>query len=228
MKINGTSLLIIHLLLFTVYSTGYAQIADPNDNEQRDQNASRANTEKREKAKPLYTREQIARALQEYAREPSAAKVVALTLENARVNPDRAEEMASRARNSGWLPVVKLAARRGLAQDIAAYQTIETDRTSLSTDDDLSLEASLTFEFDRLVFDRSEVSIAREERSLQQARSELIRTVVTLYYERRRLQLERDLDRRSDVEHELRIAEIEAILNSFTNGAFGRMISNKQ
>jgi hypothetical protein len=85
----------------------------------------------------------------------------------------------------------------------------------------------LTFEFDRLIFDRSEVSIAREGRSRQQTRIELILTVVSLYYERRRLQLERDLQGVSDIEHELRIVEIEAMLNSFTNGAFESMISNK-
>lgn len=228
MTTDVKSLPVIHLLLLSVTcSTGYAQIVEPVDEERRDQNVPRSGTDQNERKAPRYTREQIARALRKYAREPSAAKVVALAVENAGVNPDEAEQMASRARNAGWLPVVKLAVRRGLAQDLAEYQTIETDRTSLSTDDDLSVEASLTFEFDRLVFDRNEVSIAREERSRQQARTELIRTVVTLYYERRRLQLERDLERVSDIEHELRIVEIEAILNSFTKGAFGSMISDK-
>jgi ribosomal 50S subunit-recycling heat shock protein len=228
MMIDAKSLMMIHLLLFIAFSTGYAQIAVPIDREQSDQNTTKPREKEHDKTKPRYTREQIARALRKYAREPSAAKIVALAIENARMNPDKTEEMASRARKGGWLPVVKLAVRRGLAQDLAEYQTIETDRTSLSTDDHLTLEASLTFEFDRLIFDRSEVSIAREERSVRQARTELIRTVVTLYYERRRLQLERDLQGVSDIERELRIVEIEAMLNSFTNGAFGSMISNKQ
>jgi hypothetical protein len=119
-------------------STGYAQVPEPIDLEQRGQPSPIANADRSEKTKPRYTREQIARALRKYEREPSAAKIVTMTIENARANPDKAEEMASRARNAGWLPVVKFAVRRGLAQDLAEYQTIETDRTSLSTDDDLS------------------------------------------------------------------------------------------
>ena len=78
---------------------------------------------------------------------------------------------------------------------------------------------------DRLLFDRNEVAIAREERELRRARAELVRAVILLYFERRRLQLERDLGHAADLGREIRITELEALLNAFTDGAFHRMMS---
>ena len=68
------------------------------------------------------------------------------------------------------------------------------------------------------------MAIARDKRAVNEARSDLVRTAIDLYFERRRLQLERDLLGRVEPKTEMRIAEIEALLNVFTNGEFGRMI----
>ena len=51
-----------------------------------------------------------------------------------------------------------------------------------------------------------------------------MREVIALYFERRRLQLERDLHGDPELARSVRIAEIEAVLDVFTKGAFGRMI----
>jgi hypothetical protein len=168
---------------------------------------------------------QIADALRAYADEPDVDRVIQIALETAAADPQRARDLASRARNAGWVPTVRLALRRGLTRDLSESQSIDTDRTSLSTDDDLVLEASLTFDLHRLVFDRNEVAIAREERELEEGRTELVRTVIHLFFERRRLQLERDLSRSPDLHREIRIAELEALLNGFTDGEFRRMMS---
>ncbi|MBN1652713.1 MAG: hypothetical protein JXA30_02945 [Deltaproteobacteria bacterium] len=227
MRLDLFALITTALLPLVASSTGRAQSPEAG-NEIYKEPSQAARPSNAARSSTRFTPAEIARALRKYAHEPSAAKVAALAVKYAQADPERAEQMASRARTAGWLPVVKLAVRRGLAQDLSEYQTIETDRTSLSTDDDLALEASLTFEFDRLVFDRNEVPISREERSLRETRAELVRGVINLYFERRRLQLERDLGLDWPIEREMRIAEIEALLNSFTNGAFGSMISNKR
>ena len=171
------------------------------------------------------SRERIQAAVRAYAGEPPVQAVVKAALEAAAADPRKARAMASRARMAGWVPTVKLAARRGLTRDLSESQTLETDRTALSTDDDLVVEVSLTFELGRLVFDHDEVALAREERELVRERAEIGRTVVGLYFERRRLQLERDLGQGSGIGQELRIAELEALLDGFTDGAFRRMIA---
>lgn len=187
-----------------------------------DNSAARAQSESAsQSAQP--TRAEIARALARYANEPTIAQVVRAVLRSA-ADPKSAENLAARARAAGWVPVVKVAARRGIGAGLSASQTLETDRTSLSTDDDLVLEASLTFQFDRLVFDSDEVAIARDKRAIEQSRQELVQASIALYFERRKLQLQRDLSGRAEPQNELRIAKIEALLNAFTNGEFGRNI----
>jgi hypothetical protein len=228
MTIEKQLSIIIGLFALTVCSSGFAQYQVPTDSKTIDPSLLTSNTAEGENAKPKFTQAEIARALRRYAKEPSAEKVVEIAIKTVAADPKKAEEMASRARDAGWVPIVRLDVRRGLGQGSAQYQTVALDKTSLSTDDDFAIEGSLTFEFDRLIFNRNEVAIAREERTARETRSKVIRLVIGLYFERRRLQLERDLGQASDIAHEVRIAEIEAMLNSFTNGAFGSMISQNK
>jgi hypothetical protein len=162
-------------------------------------------------------------ALARYAREPSVERVVRAALRAA--GRDKTGALAARARSAGWVPRVGLRARRGQTVDLASSQTSDEEALRLSTDDDLTLEASLTFELDRVVWRSEEVALAREARAERQARSDRIREVIALYFERRRLQLERDLGAPRSVATAARVAEIEALLDVFTNGAFQRMMA---
>jgi hypothetical protein len=160
-------------------------------------------------------------ALKRYAREPSVERVVRAALEHA-AEP-RADALASRARAAGWVPNVALRVRRGQGVDLA--HALADDTIDASTDDDLTLEAALTFQLDRVVFRSEEVALARQSQTEADARSARVRNVIALYFERRRLQLERDLSESADPRRAVRIAELEALLDVFTNGAFGRMIA---
>jgi hypothetical protein len=167
----------------------------------------------------------IRRALVRYRDEPPVGTVVEAALRHAEVDLADAERLVRRGRRSGLLPTVRLGVRRGQARDLSALTTTELDRTNLSTDEELSIEASVVFRLDRLVYGPDEVSLLRERRALSDTRRELVRIVVSLYFERRRLQLERDLAGLDGVEQALRIAEIEALLDAFTGGEFERMIA---
>jgi len=125
----------------------------------------------------------------------------------------------------GWVPTVRLGVRRGQGWDLSALTTEGSDRTNLSTDDELTLSADLTFRLDRLVFSAEEVPLLREERAQEAARIELIRAVIHLYFERRRLILERELEGGADLKRALRISEAAALLDGFTDGAFRRMMA---
>lgn len=164
--------------------------------------------------------DELRAALQRYAREPSVERVIAAAL--AHGSEPRADALASRARTAGWVPRVTFRARRGQGVDLSHALSDELD---FSTDDDLTLEAALTFELDRVVFRSEEVALARQAHAEGEARSKRVREVVALYFERRRLQLERDLAGSADPRRNVRIAELEALLDVFTNGAFSRMIA---
>ena len=173
------------------------------------------------------SRQRIEAALRRYAHEPSVEAVVAAALTALPQDPAALEAMASRARRAGWIPRLSLTARRGRAIDLSAWSTLSDGRTTTSTDDDLTLSATLSFELDRLLFRREEVAMAREGRSLEELRAQRIRDVIALYYRRRAFQLERDLGQAVGPAVDLRIAETQALLDAFTNGAMSRMIKSR-
>jgi hypothetical protein len=163
---------------------------------------------------------EIAAALARYAHEPNVQRVIEATLSAA--PKGHTAELASRARNAGWVPRVGLRARRGQGVDLASSTSDETLR--LSSDADVTLEASLTFELDRVVFRSEEVALSRQAHADEQGIAARVRDAIGLYFERRRLQLERDLEGDPKLQRSVRIAEIEALLDVFTNGAFRRML----
>lgn len=183
--------------------------------------AQRAPVVSPDQGPPGVTPARVRVLLARYRHEPSVADVVRAARAAQVISPTGS--MASRARMAGWVPTVGLSARRGLGVDLSSASTAD-DGVRLSTDDDLAMTASLTFEFDRLVFRPEEISIAREDRAERGHRGDHIREVVRLYFLRRRLQLERDLGVGDAVAQALGIAEAEAVLDAFTNGAFGRML----
>jgi hypothetical protein len=177
---------------------------------------------------PGATARRVAAQAREYDRsEATAAEVVAAAL-RARLSEDRVEELSGWARASGLVPVLRVSGRRGQALDLSAWRTTDDGRTVLSTDDELALEASLTFDLDRLLFHPDEVAIAREQRAEDDRRMNVIRTVVQVFFERRRLMLERDLAGRRDLGTLVRIAELGALLDAFTGGAFNRMMARRR
>lgn len=164
----------------------------------------------------------VQRALRAYRHEPTVAQLVRAVRELDDYDLGVPRRALRRSRRGGWLPTVRVAARRGQQYDLSAQ--IEDESTRVSTDDDLTLEASLTFRFDRAAYGPDEVAWARETRARERAREERIQTLIAAYFERRRLQLERDLRGRDDLEVALRIAELEALIDALSGGAFTRMM----
>ncbi len=173
---------------------------------------------------PSDASEPPAEALARYADEPSIQQLLAVLDGLAELDPGVARRAARRARRGGWLPDLRFAIRRGQARDLSAQFNAGDDRTRVSTDDDLALEGSLTIRLSRAVYGPDEVALLREERAREQQREVRARLVVSAYFERRRLQLERDLRGRRDLETYQRIAELEALLDAFTGGAFTRIM----
>ncbi len=172
------------------------------------------------------TRARLRVAMTRYAHEPTAERVAELALEAAAVHPERMLRMIRRARARGLLPEIRLGARQGREVDRFVSQVGTTDR--LSTDRDLTLEASLTMRLDRLLFSNQDAALMREHRRRQSLRSRIIREVVRLYYERRRMQLERDLFGVHSLEQEMALSERAALLNALTDGAFLKEMSRRK
>jgi hypothetical protein len=169
---------------------------------------------------------EIDAALARYAHEPSADQVVREALLAAPA--PRAAALLSRARAAGWIPRLGLRARRGQTVDLSAPQSLDAEALRVRSNDDLTLEATLSFDLERVVFRREEIALLRHSEMERQTRGRIVREVIQLYFERRRLQLERDLRRDPGLARSIRIAEIEALLDAFTNGSFRRMIAHSR
>lgn len=177
-------------------------------------------------AQEAITDARIEAALRRYRDEPSVQRVLQAALATRSRDPSRARDAIDRARLRGLLPTARAGIRRGQAIDLR--DLTGADGANVSTDDDLMLEASLVFQLDRLVFAPEEVGLLRELRALEAEQLELVRAVVALYFERRRLQLERDLLHQRDVVRAMRILETEALLDVFTAGGFTRMMGRPE
>jgi hypothetical protein len=167
-------------------------------------------------------------ALARYEREPTVAEVLREANRQSR-HEEPASELASRARIAGWVPSLGLKARRGQAVDLASSGGGSDESLRLSTDDDLTLEAGLTFELSRVVFAREEVAVRRQADAELRDAAARRGAIIRLYFERKRLLVERDLlDTKAPeaIARSVRILEIEALLDVFTGGAFGRMMND--
>lgn len=170
----------------------------------------------------------IAHALARYRHEPHVADVVTAAVSAQRMNPNRVAALAARARTAGWLPTVRLSARRGQTIDLLAAQTTTTDRNSASSGDDLVLEAQLSIDLAKVVWSNNELRVEREMRAERKAEQEIVLLVTQLYFERRRLQLERDLNDATAITEEVRILEIEGLLDALTAGAYRRSLERSK
>ncbi len=156
----------------------------------------------------------------------SVRVVVQMALKAARhTAPGRADELGKRARLAGLVPQLKLGARRGLQQDQSSSSTLSDDRTNASLGDDLTLEAGLTFQLDRLVFAPEQVRLLAVERWLASDRRKLIEDVVHLYFRRARFVHERDAAAQADAAIDADIAELDALLDAYTDGEFSAALA---
>lgn len=161
------------------------------------------------------TPEQVERALRAYAHEPSLAELVEAARQAPGLDDASLRRLRRRMRRAALLPVLVVRGRRGRTEDL-------DEDLNLQVDDDLSGDLELRWQLEHLVASDDELAILREERARARDREGRIRLVIVAYYERRRLQLERDLSGQADLHGEVRILELASLLDALTGGAFSR------
>ncbi len=155
------------------------------------------------------------------AAEPSVDRVVEAVLRHRRGDPDRMRSAMRRARRSGWLPRVTLEVSRGQQRDWW-WQRREAsgEAQRASNDEELRFEVALRFDLSRILYAPEEGTLLARERAWRMEREALIRSVVDLYFERRRLLMEVELFGVGGAEALARIEAIEAWLRWLSGGAF--------
>jgi hypothetical protein len=114
-----------------------------------------------------------------YLQRSVVAAATHRAIAHAGLLPERTREIAIRARNAGLLPVLSLRVMRGFGATSALNAALPTS-DHYASDDSLVLDFRARFQLDRLVFDRSEVSLERIEMARGDRRDALEREVIDL------------------------------------------------
>lgn len=168
--------------------------------------------------------------LRKFSKEPTVRQLHKAGLQYALVNQDRIGGLVSRARHSGWLPEFRVRYNYNTDDDRAtSFPTLNSPiLTTQSTDLDHRLEFRATWRLDDLIFNRNEITVYRELRRLVELRTDVLKEITKLYFERRRLQIDLLVNRPSNLlaylRQRLRLQELSADLDALTGGAFSKML----
>lgn len=153
----------------------------------------------------------------------------------ALAEPERARGFLNRARVAGWLPEVRFRVYRRFARtEGLTFDDTGTGAVApvdVSAIDDVRYEWRATWDLSRMVFNPDELQAHFEALRMSDVRRDIQSLVIKLYFERRRLVIERfpsgsvttsgaTTDARAADRRTLRIWEIEAQLDALSDGAF--------
>lgn len=155
-----------------------------------------------------------------YEDEPTVQALIEEALRRSVDRPRRLESTMLRARRSGWVPIVRFRARHAQGNGLGTYFYTDSSRVNLNNNSQLAFEASLSFHLDRVVYHPNESQWYRLVRDAAVGRRVLVETIIKLYFERRRLQIEEALASQPVPSRQLRILELQVRLDTLTADRF--------
>jgi len=171
--------------------------------------------------------DEVARIMAKFDNEPTVREVQKAAIEYYNVSPDTIASLRSRARHKALLPGLSIGGSTykqssSLAVDDIVYRAIGIARFEDQNGAYYGASASLSWNLDRLVFNAEELDVM----SLIGIQDGIQREVTTLYYVRRRLQIEQLLNPPSTtaarIASQLRLEELTGLLDAYTGGYFSR------
>lgn len=175
--------------------------------------------------------------------EPTVREVQEVAAEYAQINESAMEGWRRRASTSALLPDVRVEYRFQMEDDRTDEndQDFEVDANGdliltgldldVRLDDDEYNQISLQgdWNFQELIWNADLLRISKETRDTVELREDILTTVTSLYFERRRAQVQLLVDPPSDamerMRRELEIEELTAQIDAFTGGWFSEVLS---
>ncbi|MEC8278135.1 MAG: helix-hairpin-helix domain-containing protein [Myxococcota bacterium] len=177
----------------------------------------------------------VEEVLAQYESEPDVRQVQAMVMSYSRTNPDLVKSWLGAARRAYALPKVNLQYEKELDQ-VTRYDYIvadgETDPTReldyAQAEDDDKVVVRLEWRLDKLVMSSEQIRVINEAQDVVKMREKLLDESTRLYFDRRRLQVEMQLNPpsslREQIETELRLQEMTANLDALTGGQFSNSL----
>lgn len=182
------------------------------------------------RAQPVSQQElnrRIEEVLNSLSHEPSLADLEKATLKIADADIESSKRWLKAPRRAALLPAIKLVFDHDMGRDesLDRYQE-KPDRWGADTDRDLGFQVSAQWKLDELIFNPDEVRVWNALADRASRREALLNVLVGNYFERRKLQLLKQLLPPKDLAEmariKLRIAELTASIDAMTGGLLSR------
>lgn len=176
--------------------------------------------------------DEVDRFLRRFDNEPAIREVQVAAIRYYNVSPERISSLRSRTRSKALVPGISIGVTNSLssfnlAVDDIVFRQRGIARFEDQTADFLGFTASASWGLDRLVFNAEELDVM----SLIGIQDGIQREVTALYYVRRRLQIELELNPPTSLEARLsgrlRLEELTGLLDAYTGGFFSREIGKR-
>jgi hypothetical protein len=176
--------------------------------------------------------DEVDRFLRRFDNEPQIREVQLAAIRYYNVSPERIASLRSRTRSKALVPGISVGVTNSLstfhlAVDDIIFRQRDIARYEDQNADFLEFTASASWGLDRLVFNAEELDVM----SLIGIQDGIQREVTALYYVRRRLQIELELNPPTTLEARLsgrlRIEELTGLLNAYTGGYFSREVEKR-
>lgn len=180
-------------------------------------------------AKPssLITDQEVEDLLQNYEGEPTVRAVQEEALKYANAHPEQIRSWLSRARKAYWLPKLATGVSPHMGHvDTAREKVGDPDILTNRQARDWRFDIKAEWHFNNLIFNRDEIMLGREFLRQSLMRERILNRINEAYFERRRLQIQKQLDSfqdsRAKIEAALKLQELTAELDGFTGGWFSK------
>ena len=176
--------------------------------------------------------DEVDRFLRRFDNEPAIREVQIAAINYYNVSPERISSLRSRTRSKALVPGISIGVTNSLstfhlAVDDIIFRNRDIARFEDQNADFLEFTAAASWGLDRLVFNAEELDVM----SLIGIQDGIQREVTALYYVRRRLQIELELNPPTSLEARLsgrlRIEELTGLLNAYTGGYFSREVEKR-
>jgi competence ComEA-like helix-hairpin-helix protein len=171
----------------------------------------------------------VREVLRKFSGEPTVREVQQAALDYVRAHPEVIDSWRLRARTNAILPEFRARFDYDIDDDLATRFNADEGSTETKEDDRAyQMEFRATWDLNRLVFEPLELATTREAVRLANLRDRVLDEVTRRFFERRRLQVDMELNPPTDVSDavrkELRVQELTADIDSLTGGWYGRTL----
>jgi hypothetical protein len=176
--------------------------------------------------------DEVDRFLRRFDHEPTVREVQEAAINFYNVSPDRISSLRSRTRSKALVPGISVGFTNSLSSFSRAVDDIIFRERGIAifedqTADFFGFTAAASWSLDRLVFNAEELDVM----ALIGIQDGIQREVTALYYVRRRLQIELELNPPTTLEgrlsSRLRLEELTGLLDAYTGGFFSRTIATR-